>query len=538
MGIGMIFIGYFGVSVLGLALVPPSGQQYIAQYDMNNLVWVNAQSSTGITIDPPGQLLLNSSASTSEVFARDGISPYQVPLTWEIRVAVEFADDFSFRIAVVSNDIGAGRAKLAVLVLHKDSFETYISSIGDTQATPISHVSNQFYNYRIVMTSSTYTVFRDDVTVGSGVLYSTSTYMPYFVFFGLTSLDQLAKGHVDYFYAVTSAVYPTYQVNLSGYCNTEAKAVIAQVQADGANQKSTPCTYDFAIGTSHQIVVIGSNDVHSFLGWDSQTNHNTILVVSSVGSHVAHYEQATPTTYTVDVSGFCDSEASSVSVSVVSDGNSKQTPCSFTYNIGSTHTITAPTQDPSSHPFLGWDSSTSGNLNLQVSDSSSHIAHYKQGAVDLGTLILVTLSYYDNGSGLAWNTQGNIQANAYKQNGGGWDFVKSVTTSSSGYTVGEDTKFGVGIYKFEATWQGVTNNTIDENQPAIGGEYWSTTLYLGHGPLNENPFDLLKIIRDFLASDIGKGFMLYGGVGVTAIGSVLFVYPKAPKFLGFIKDKH
>ena len=521
MGIGMIFLGYFGFSVLGLALVPPSGEHYIAQYEMNDLDWIYEKSVIGVSINPAGQLLLEPSSGL-ESYARDfSTIVYSMPETFEIRLSMEWTSDFTLR--VLFHNYG----KLYGLILHKDSVLTYANSAGDLARFTVAHEESKFYEYRVVMQSSSYTVLLNDVEIASGVPYIV-TIQSMLVYLGMTSMSGMARAHIDYFYAVTGAVYPTYRVNLSGYCDTEVKAVTVQVQADGGQPKSTPCYYDFATGTNHQIVMISSNDVHPFLGWDAKTDKSVILGVSVAGDHVAHFQRVEPTTYTVDVSAYCETEASSVSVNVVSEGDSQFTPHSFTYAIGTSHTILAASQDSNGHAFVGWDGLTDKNTVLSVYAQGSHVATYKQEVVS-GTLILVTLTW----NGTDWRPTGNVVANVYRSEGSSWVFQKTVTTSASGQTVGIDTNFGVGIYKFEAAWNGITNNTIDEGQAAIGGEYWVTNLYLGHGPINQQNYDWFKLIRDFLASDIGKGFMLYGGVGVTAIGSVLFVYPKAPKFLGF-----
>ncbi len=501
MGIGMIFLGYFGISGLGFfGLTFPPTVTYNLKEDFVSLdSWTHIDTAQIV----PTEIMRLSYVSGAESSIKYVMTRANLPATFEIRFSLSSNTAMACRVLVLHSD------RLCALLISNNAIQVYSSQIGDTKQISKIHVANTFYIYRVTMNDAgQYIVYEGTNELVSGVMYVPSVRPSYMVYVGLSG-EANSSFDVDYFYDVQGVQSPVYRVSIDAYCNTEAKAVTAQVQADGTNQKNTPCTYDFAIGTSHQIVVIGSNDIHPFLGWDSQMSHSVILVVSSEGSHVAHYEQSAPTTYTVDVSAFCDSEGSSVSVTVVSEGISKQTPCSFTYNLGTSHTISAASQDGSAHSFLGWDSSTNGNTNLQVSSSGSHVAHYRgtQGGTDY--LVLTTFIY--NGTG--WQTQGNVQANAYKQNGASWDFVKTVTTQADGSTVGVDTSFGVGIYKFEATWNGVTNNTIDEgllgfpNTDAIGGENWHTSLYLGHGPIPTNPnpppdiiTQIFNAIRGFLGS--------------------------------------
>lgn len=500
-GIGMIYVGFFGVSFLNVTLAPPGSEHWIVKYDMNDLAWALSKSPMGISINPAGTLLME--ATTTEVYARDSLSQYGVPLTWEIRVAPEFTGDLSFRVVVSA--IGLGTSRFACLVLHKNTLQTYSNTFGDLQSFPSIHVSNQFYVYRVVMDSSTYTVFRDDMNVGSGVLFLAQN-QNYFVLLGLTSLDtNPVKAHIDYFYAVTSAVSPTYRVTLSAYCNTEKKSVTAQVQSDGKDEKSTPCYYDFPIGTSHQIAVMSSNDVHPFLGWDGKTDRSVLLGVSGAGDHVAHFQEAQVPTYTVDISSYCDSNAVSLSVIATSDGISKATPCQFTYAVSTSHTITVPTLDEHGHPFLGWGTSTSGNTDLQVSSSGSHIAHYRANDTPVPSVhIPVTVKIYD---GSTWNFAPNYPLIHYWLDGSEWMLLESISTGSNG--VYDYQGSYLGKHKFTAEYEGQTYSA--ETPVCSDGEYWPLLLQLGSTPSIEYDW---------------QAIMLYSGIGVTAFGSILFVYPK------------
>ncbi len=505
-GLGMTYLGFFGISGLGLILTPPSSGRYIVQYDMNDLSWAFSASSSGVVISPSGQLYLDHTLlGMTEVWVRDStpqITP-NLPSTWEIKVSIDSTVDVSFRFLV--NEGG----KLCAMVLHHNSIEVYSDTSGNTKFFAFSHVTGQFYTYRVVMDSVNYRVFRDDVEVGSGVLVP-NQWLAYYVYIGLKMVNGYeAKGHVDYFYAVTGAVLPTYRVSVDGYCNTESKAVTAQVQADGADPKSTPCYYDFPLGTTHTLAVISSNDAHPLLGWDSLSDHGIFLYVSSAGSHVAHYEQAAPTTYTVDFSAYCDSEATAVSVTVTSEGISKQTSCSFTYSIGTSHTVSAASQDGSGHPFLGWDSSTSGNTILQVSSEAPHTAHYRANdnpTPSSSVHIPVTVKIYD---GSAWKVAPNYPLTHYWQNNNGeWILLESASTGSNG--VYDYQGSYLGKHRFTAQYQGQTYSA--ETPVCSDGEYWPLLLQLGSGPVPPQ-YDWQTI-------------MLYSGLGVTGIGSILFVYPK------------
>ena len=98
-----------------------------------------------------------------------------------------------------------------------------------------------------------------------------------------------------------------------------------------------------------------------------------------VSATIYFYKPTEENFYTISLSSWCDTENKTVSANIQIDSNTtnQALPCSITFNASSIHIIHMKTlTDSLGHQFIGWDSEVGSNIDLQVTSSGSHVAHF------------------------------------------------------------------------------------------------------------------------------------------------------------------